>query len=88
MHFLWVRWFELDPKQRRPGIHAKRLPRVCFIEETDPEAFGFLDPSNVIRAVYLILAFASGRTTQLLGPSIARSAVDVDKDWSAYYACM
>jgi hypothetical protein len=88
MHFLWICWFELDAKQRRCGIHARQMPRVKFINQDDSEAFGFLDPSNVIRAVYLIPAFSSGLTTSILGPSIAQQAVDNNEDWSAYYVCM
>ncbi|KAH9932168.1 hypothetical protein B0H21DRAFT_867145 [Amylocystis lapponica] len=82
--FLWVRWYGLD-MDHLWGWKAKRLPRVGFLDNAEPGAFGFLDPEQVIRAVHLIPAFAYGRTAELLSPSIVRSPADEDKDWQYYY---
>ncbi|KIJ58626.1 hypothetical protein HYDPIDRAFT_33994 [Hydnomerulius pinastri MD-312] len=84
MDFLWVRWFGVVPGYRW-GIQKARLPKIGFIPDS-PAAFGFLDPSLVIRACHLIPAFAAGRTDSLLrrGPSAARAANEAD-DWTAYY---
>ena len=56
MNFLFIRWFgrDLDP---RPGWNAKRLIRLGFVSGNDESAFGFLDPSQVIRAIHLIPAY-------------------------------
>jgi hypothetical protein len=81
MEFLWVRWLGRDPTHKC-GWKADRLDRVGFVPHTDPEAFGFLDPRAVIRAVHLIPAFAHGRTHSLCPPSIAR---DDDGDWEYFY---
>jgi len=44
------------------------------------------DPACVIRAVHLIPAFEHGRTTELLGPSIARGDNQaLTEDWRYYY---
>jgi hypothetical protein len=56
MDFLFVRWFGRD-SDPRPGWKAKRLIRLGFVPGNDGSAFGFLDPSQVIRAVHLIPAF-------------------------------
>jgi hypothetical protein len=56
-----------------------------FVDSLDPEAFGFLDPGEVIRGVHIIPAFAHGRTSDLLGPSISRQPAENDKDWLYYY---
>jgi hypothetical protein len=87
MDFLWVRWFGQDPSHRS-GFRAKRLPRVGFISSDDDGAFGFLDPQEVIRAVHLMPAFAHGKTTELLGPSVARQPKDGPADWQYYYVNM
>lgn len=87
MDFLWVRWFGQDPSHRS-GFRAKRLPRVGFIPSDDDGAFGFLDPQEVIRAVHLMPAFAHGKTTELLGPSVARQPKDGPADWQYYYVNM
>jgi hypothetical protein len=87
MNFLWVRWFGRDLTYKS-GWKAKRLHRVGFVDSQDPGAFGFLDPTHIIRAVHIIPGFAWGRTAALLPPSIARSPLEKDKDWIYYYISM
>ena len=84
MEFLWVRWFGRD-LHHRAGWKAKRLHRVGFDEQ---EQFGFLDPSEVIRGAHLIPAFAHGRTSAALTPSIARQPSEHDEDWVYHYINM
>lgn len=88
--FLWVRWFGMV-EGHRYGLRAARLPKVGFIQaEEDSPAFGFLDPSLVVRACHLIPAFNLGRTTRILGATTttaARAFGEVD-DWVAFYVNM
>ncbi|KAJ3494201.1 hypothetical protein NLJ89_g10856 [Agrocybe chaxingu] len=85
MEFLFVRWFGRDFTPR-PGWKTKRLLRLGFVPGNSEMAFGFLDPSQVIRAVHLIPAFAWGKVTKYLGRSvIARSVTDPIEDWQLYY---
>ena len=86
MQFLWVRWLGTEPGYRS-GSRVARLPKVGFVEVTDEDAFGFLDPDLVIRGSHLIPAFHSGRTRTLMsydGPTFARSADEKD-DWMNFY---
>ena len=91
IEFLWVRWFELDLSHRH-GFRHRRLPRVCFVAEDDPDAspFGFVHPDDLVRAAYLMPAFSLGHTKELLGPSpLARRFDNVtDDDWSGFDVCM
>jgi hypothetical protein len=59
------------------------------VEESDHNAFRFLDPGQVIRSAHLILAFASGHGTTSLrhGQSFTCQCGDLD-DWEAYYVGM
>jgi hypothetical protein len=85
---LYVRW--LAPLiGHQSGMACARLPKVAFVEDTDYDAFGFLDPAQVIRGAHLIPAFASGRGTTSLryGKSFARQCSELD-DWEAYYIGM
>ncbi|CDO76216.1 hypothetical protein BN946_scf184894.g5 [Trametes cinnabarina] len=87
--FLWVRWFEDDP-DFPSGFQEQRLPRLRFPDTFDPDLvpFGFVDPHEVIRAAYIMPAFALGTTSDLLGPSkLARrtSELDVNEDYEFYY---
>lgn len=85
---LWVRWYGIVPGHRY-GSTSARLPKVGFVPDSDSAAFGFLDPSLVIRGCHLIPVFSDGRTPNLLraGPSLGRAPGEVD-DWSAYYVNM
>jgi hypothetical protein len=61
-----------------------------FVPHDDPDAFGFLDPSNVIRGCHLIPAFADGQTTSLMpykGETFARAPGELE-DWSYFYINM
>ena len=89
MDFLWVRWLGIVP-QRSFGRKQARLPKIGFVEDTDEFAFGFLDPSLVIRGCHLIPAFADERTGNLLrttSPTEARPNGQVD-DWTSFYVGM
>ncbi|KAK7007536.1 hypothetical protein R3P38DRAFT_2644843, partial [Favolaschia claudopus] len=86
MFFLWVRWLGVEPDYRA-GIKRARLPKVGFVPEDDPYAFGFLDPSHVIRGSHCIQDFARGLTNDLLAtdqPTAARPS-DWTQDWASYY---
>ena len=70
------------------GWRTKRLHRIGFVPGNDEAAFGFLDPSRVVKGVHLhvIPAFAWGRTTELLPPKkIARSMMNDSEDWTLFY---
>ncbi|KAH9931348.1 uncharacterized protein B0H18DRAFT_1116505 [Fomitopsis serialis] len=81
MELLWVRWLERD-QTWSSSANDFRLPRVSFLPSTSPDAFGFIDPADVLRASHLIPGFHYGRTFSLLGPSLARN---VAGDWRYYY---
>jgi hypothetical protein len=88
MEFLFVRWFGRDMTPRS-GWKAKRLLRLGFVPGNNGMAFGFVDPSQVIRAVHLIPAFAWGLTTKYLPTSrIARPFSEPTEDWQLYYVGM
>ncbi|TCD61874.1 hypothetical protein EIP91_007802 [Steccherinum ochraceum] len=59
VEFLLVRWLRLHTIWKG-GFEARRLHRIEFLPESDANAFGFLDPDNVIRGSHLIPAFAYG----------------------------
>ncbi|PPR02756.1 hypothetical protein CVT24_002089 [Panaeolus cyanescens] len=92
MHFLWIRWYGMEPSRRyKYGWKARRLPRIGFVEDSNDEnhspSFGFIDPASVIRAVHLIPAFSHSFTDDLLGPSPLARAYDGDDttDWNFFY---
>ncbi len=81
--FAWVRWFGFDASHRS-GFTAKRPHYVGFVDGTDPGAFGFLNPDDIIRAVHLIPVYKLGQTPEFLPPSIARRPEDKDQDYERY----
>lgn len=84
MDVLFVRWFGED-EHHRGGHKRRRLHRIGFLPDTHDDAFGFLDPADVMRASHLIPAFAHGRTDEYLaGETMARPDGKED-DWAYYY---
>jgi hypothetical protein len=83
MDFLRVRWLGRNP-QYDAGWKKRRLYLVGYV----PGGFGFLDPALIVRGAHLIPAFAFGRTSEILGPSIARFENEGDEDWKYYYVNM
>jgi hypothetical protein len=85
---LWVRWLAVLRGYKCGTKHA-RLPKIAFVEESDQDAFGFLDPGQVIRGAHLLPAFASGRGVSSLrhGQSLARPGGQLD-DWEEHYVGM
>ena len=79
--FLTVWWFGEEPGWLGGACHLW-LNKVGYVLEEDPEAFDFLDPLEVLCACHLIPAFVEGKTTSLLGPSIAWDGKD--SDWVNY----
>ncbi|KAG2355783.1 hypothetical protein BDR07DRAFT_1206003, partial [Suillus spraguei] len=62
------------------------LPKVAFIKETDHDAFGFLDPGQVIRSAHLILAFASGQGSSSLHYRMSFTHQNDELDnWKVFY---
>jgi hypothetical protein len=88
MEFLWVRWYGEVPGHRW-GFKAARLFKVGFIPDTDSSAFGFLDPSLVLRGSHLIPAFNDGKTADLLKAqtTVARPPGQTE-DWRTFYVMM
>ena len=84
MDVLWVRWFKID-NIHRAGWKAKRLYRVKYVPALDENAFGFLDPDDVVRGSHLIPGFNLGHRTH--SPSDPATAWDLKKesDWKTYY---
>ena len=53
IEFLWVRWFEVTQDCSAWEQHA--LDTVRFVPMADEDAFGFVDPADVLRVVLLQL---------------------------------
>ncbi|KAI3998324.1 hypothetical protein K525DRAFT_245666, partial [Schizophyllum commune Loenen D] len=80
VEFLWVRWFLLID-HGQSGSTKMRLERLQYLD--GPSAFGFVDPSEVIRGCHLMPVFHRGCTRELLGPSLYRDSSE--GDWASYY---
>jgi hypothetical protein len=70
-------------------MHFARLPKVAFLEKTDQNVFGFLDPGQVKQGAHLIPAFACKRGVSALrhGPSFTHSGGELD-NWKEFYVGM
>lgn len=85
IEFLWVRWLGVEPGHRF-GRRLAKLPMLGFVPNTDPYAFGFLDPSLVIRGAHIIPTFVAGQTSELL---VQRSmTLGLNEDWVNFYVNM
>lgn len=83
LHFLWVRWFELDPKAVQGGWGSSMLDKVAFPPVEGDNAFNFLDPADVLRGCHIIPSF---RSMQQYPDGIGLSERANDSnDWHSYY---
>ena len=80
--FLWVWWFELS-KDCPSGWQYSAFDTTRFVLMVEEDAFGFVNPDNVLWACHLIPSFADG----LLHPDgITASLCAHDSgDWKRYY---
>lgn len=84
MDILHVRWYGSEPEWHY-GWRARRLNRIGFVPEADPDAFGFLDPALVVRGCHIVPAFEFGRTRGLLLHSLMARREDETDDWQSFY---
>ena len=81
VEFLWVQWFEVLWDCSSMWEHDI-LDTVRLLPMDDQDAFGFVDPANVLRGCHIIPSFANGR----LHPGAAMShCVGDSDDWKWYY---
>ncbi|KAG1857827.1 hypothetical protein F4604DRAFT_1931350 [Suillus subluteus] len=79
MEFLFVRWYE--PVQSH-AWEMHTLSCVRFLPLENPNAFGFVNPGDVLRACHIIPAFSQGQHN----PNVGISPLAGDKhDWKEYY---
>jgi hypothetical protein len=82
LEFLWVRWFQYV------GSHSVtwkdcRLDCVKFPPVASNDAFGFIDPRDVLRGCHVMQRFAKGKVHPD-GKGLSRCATD-SNDWRYYY---
>ena len=83
LEFLWVRWYSVE-EGTPSGWMARKLDRVHFLPMTSTaDAFGFLDPADVLRGCHVIPAFSGGRVHPD-GKTFSKLSQD-QNDWFAYY---
>ncbi|KAI0055213.1 hypothetical protein BV25DRAFT_1815943, partial [Artomyces pyxidatus] len=81
IYFLWVRWFRDDGHTAK--VADCRLDSLQFAPLKSDDAFGFVDPDDVLRCSHIIPAFARGKL-RADGSKLSSCANDAD-DWHTYY---
>jgi hypothetical protein len=82
LDFLWVRWFE-HVRSTAVGQQNSALDSIRFPPMPSEAAFGFVDPSDVLRSCHIVPNFARGKV-HVDGFGLSRCARDSD-DWRNYY---
>lgn len=78
--FLWVRWYQCV---ERCSNQRASLDRVYFPPMAETDAFGFVDPDDVLRCCHIIPQFSQG-LRHLDGRGVSHCAQD-KLDWQCYY---
>jgi hypothetical protein len=81
MEFLWVRWYEHIETTSTGWDHFK-LHRIHFPPVAEENAFGFIDPTDILRCCHVIPYFSKGKR-HVDGRGLSRCAGD-SQDWIAY----
>jgi hypothetical protein len=82
LEFLWVRWYE-NTGVSHNGWLDRKLDRIQFSPMAQEDAFGFVDPLDIVRGCHIIPAFSRGKV-HLDGKGMSRCAGD-NEDWTEYY---
>ena len=82
LDFLWVRWYEVLNSTSSEGSDSK-LDMLCFRPINASDAFGFVDPKDVLRSCHILPAFAKGKRHES-GFGLSRCAKD-GSDYNRYY---
>ncbi|KAH7919882.1 hypothetical protein BV22DRAFT_1022211, partial [Leucogyrophana mollusca] len=82
LEFLWVRWYE-NVDEKPGGWNISRLDCVRFLPMASEDAFGFLDPQDILRSCHIIPSFVGGKVHSD-NISISR-CIDDSADWKQYY---
>ena len=84
MNFLWVRWYE-QIDLGHTGWSTRKLDRARFRSFASPTSgsVGFLDPSSVLRACYIVPRFSIGKRYED-GKGVSFCGRD-SSDWKEYY---
>lgn len=87
MEFLWVRWFQVIDSNRpvQSRWPSCQLDYLKFCRIDNDEAFGFIDPAEVLRAAHIIPRFARGKRCSDLFPSDLETNPYYE-DWNQYIA--
>ena len=90
IEFLWVRWYgiDCDSDTMQSTFEAKCMYQVGFLNGDSDEAFGFINLSDVLRAVHLIPSFASGCISGIGILPLARRPEEDNQDYVRYYVNM
>ena len=83
MEFLWVRWYEHDTSAAMGSWVLNKLDCLQFPPMSLDDTFGFLDPTDVMRAAHIIPSFRAGKCHSSLS-SLSLCAKDKE-DWRSYY---
>jgi len=81
LEFLWVRWYRCVSAMHT--WETGKLDRIHFPPITDEDAFGFLDPRDILRASHITPIFALGQV-HVDGIGLSKIAKDY-QDWRFYY---
>lgn len=85
MEFLFVQWYRLD-HQYKAGFQHRRFHRITLVSPDTDDAYGFLDPDDVIRGSHLIPAFAHGKVEPRTPmTSLSNTPATMDDQWLFYY---
>lgn len=80
--FLWVRWYKVV-EPTASGWKIRRLDCIRFPRMDEEDAFGFVDPRDVLRGCHVMPKFAAGKRHPD-GRGISRAAKD-GQDYKCYY---
>ncbi|KAI0312029.1 hypothetical protein OF83DRAFT_1067878, partial [Amylostereum chailletii] len=81
--FLWVRWYEQQAFVGRNAWGGNRLEQLYFPPMSREDAFGVIEPADVLRGCHIIPTYSQGRKSEDQ-QHVSRHARD-GEDWKRYY---
>jgi hypothetical protein len=84
LEFVWVRWYRVSKRNTTSSWRSRRLDRLEFLPINHEKAFGFINPSDILRATHIVPIYCRDQVYNGRSYSGVSFWAQDGKDWNEY----